>query len=237
MKKSLLVLCIVSIASVIIAQQHLSDPFRDATPPPGRNFVYDCMENPVFSQVFPTSLNGHWCQFGGTVQTAVADDYSASGPFSSFRFWGFDFYGCSLASTEEFDVFIWDGSPLLGGILVHSFTLKGTTTYTPESFSGTPIYQVDINLGTTINLLNGWIGITRKGATCDQGFAWLFDSYDTGNSVQKYYPAGDWGARNTNLFFCLGGATGETIPISDWALYIGIFIMVAFAVIRFRRMI
>jgi hypothetical protein len=235
MKKTLLVSGMVFIVSMLMAQQNLSDPARGAALPASRDYVYLCMENPVFSQVFPSSYTGHWCQYGGYVQTVVADDYSASGPFSSFRIWGGDYYSCPLAPTEEFDIFIWDGSPFLGGNLVHSFTLQGTTTSTGIVNVSTSIYQIDFDFGIPINLLNGWIGITRKGATCSEGFAWAFDDYDTGNSVQKNYD-GSWQVRNTNLFFCLGGTTG-VVPISNWALFIGIGLILVFALVRFRKLV
>jgi hypothetical protein len=47
-------------------------------------------------------------------------------------------------------------------------------------------------------------------------------------------PAGDRQQLFENLFEV---ATDPPVPISNWALYIGIFLMITFVVIRFRRMI
>jgi len=195
------------------------------------------MSNPDFSQVFPTFSSAWYCQWGYPFSIA-ADDYSASGLFSTIRIWGGDFYGCTLAPTEMFKVFIWDGKPGSGGNLVYSSPLPGTTTPIGVYFGSTPIYQIDINFGTNINLFNGWIGITRIGASCwtgyDFGFAWLFDNYGAGNSIQYYN--GTWLDSGTDTFFCLGGGEPE-VPISNRALFIGIGLIVVFAVVRFRKMV
>jgi hypothetical protein len=239
MKKLLMTLFITALASMIMAQQFAPSPSGGSAPPPGRDNEFFCEPNSVFSQVFPTFTSGYYCQSGYNFNLA-ADDYSALGPFSTMRFWGGDFYGCSMAPTEVFDIFIWDGKPGSGGNLVNTFTLAGTVTPISVIFIGTQMYQIDIDLGTTVNQLNGWIGITRMGASCDPylsdyGFAWLFDNNNTGNSIQYY---GTWIDRAANHLFCLGAEKEQqAIPISNWALFIGIGLILVFAVVRFRKMI
>ena len=120
---------------------------------------YSCPDGSVFSQVPPTADNGYICQEGYDFYL-VATNYSATGPFTNFRFWGLDAYGCTLDATEEFEVIIWDGDPLDGGIIVFQETLNGTTTDTGETAFSSPVYQIDIDLGTAITQLSGYIGIT-----------------------------------------------------------------------------
>ncbi|NTV85031.1 MAG: hypothetical protein HGA23_12150 [Bacteroidales bacterium] len=234
MRKLFLTMSILVMTTVIMAQQFPLGPIGKNTPDPGRNNEFFCMPNAVFSQVFPTYSGAFYCQSGYTFYRA-ADNYMATGPFSTLRFWGADFYGCTLAPTEMFDIFIWNGDPRNGGTLIHSFSLPVNTMPIGVSWIGTQFYQIDIDFGTAINQSQGWIGITRTGPSCyqgtDFGFAWAC----SGNGNAMSYNS-DWLANGSNLMFCLGAAEPvEEVPISNWALFIGIGLILVSAVIRFRR--
>ncbi len=232
MKKLLVTLCIIAMASVIMAQKVPFSASDGSSLPASRDNEFVCPPGSVFSQVAPTHDNAFFCQLGYFYYIAT-DDYIASGPFSTMRFWGGDYWGCSLAPTEMFDVFIYNGNPASGGNLIYSSTLAGITTPIGViSFGGTPLYQIDINFGTTITQLNGWIAITRTGATCSSGFAWASFGQDTGNAM-SYYTY--WEPNYGNLFFCLGG--GEVVPVSNWALFIGLGLILVFTIVRFRKLV
>ncbi len=230
MKRLVLGVFIAALTTGVMAQQYPTVAFNGKDQPVTRADEFVCPPNPVFSQVFPTVEDGEYCQLG-YFYYIVADDYAATGPFSTMRFWGGDFYGCSLAPTEMFDIKIWNGDPSAGGTLVNSFTLAGTVTPTTVILGSTAIYQIDIDFGTSITQLNGWIGITRNGATCSNGFAWATSG--SGNSMS--FGGGAWAPVDDALVFCLGGGGITETPISNWALFIGIGLILAFAVIRFRR--
>jgi hypothetical protein len=233
MKKLVLGLFFVALITSVMAQQFPTGASNGKTQPATRDNEFICLPNPVFSQVYPTLDNGIFCQLGYYYYIA-ADNYSATGPFSTMRFWGGVFYGCTMAPTEMFDIKIWNGDPNAGGTLVNSFTKPGTVTPTTVNFIGTPFYQIDIDFGTSITQLNGWIGITRNGTSCDpvHGFGWASFGAD-GNSIS--FGGGSWALVDANLEFCLGGGGQAETPISNWALFIGIGLILAFAVVRFRR--
>jgi hypothetical protein len=236
MKRIILTLSILAMTTVIMAQQFPLGPIGNNTQDPERSNEFFCMPNSVFSQVFPTYTGAFYCQ-NGYEYYRVADNYMATGPFTAIRFWGADFYGCHLEPTEMFDIFIWDNNPQSGGTLIHSFSLPGTTMPIGVSWIGTQFYQVDIDFGTTISQSQGWIGITRPGPSCyqgsDFGFAWV--SAGNGNSMSYN---GSWISTGSNLMFCLKGIEPvPDVPISNWALFIGIGLILVAAIVRFRRML
>jgi hypothetical protein len=233
MKKNLLFLSLVMTFSVIIAQDKPRTPNLGNYTPSSRDNEYVCMPDAVYSQVYPSLENLYYCQNDYTWYMA-ADDYSASAPFSTLRIWGGDFYSCSLAPTESFDIKIWDDAPWDSGNLIYSQTISGTTTFIGVNIGATDIYQVDFDLGTTITQLTGWIGVTRNNASCSEGFAWAFGNWYSGNSVIF---DGSWYAGESDMMMCLGNTTPTEVPVSNWALFIGLGLILAFAVIRFRRVL
>lgn len=231
MKKLLLTILSLALTVSIMAQQAPASARKGTLPPPGRDNEFVCQAGSVFSQVYPVHDNGIYCQ-AGYGYYLVADNYSATAPFSTFRFWGGDYYGCTLAPTEPFTVIIYNGDPSAGGTPVFTSTLPGTVTPIGViSFGNTPLYQIDINLGTTITQLNGWIGVTRINPSCDVAFGWTSDL--AGNSLSY---DGTWVSTESNLMFCLGGGN-EEVPVSDWALYIGLGLILVFTVVRFRKIV
>jgi len=218
-------------ATLVMAQKAPMTPDLGNYVPSTRDNEYICAPNTVFSQVAPALVNLFYCQAGYTY-FLCADDYTASAPFSTLRIWGGDYYSCSLAPTESFDIKIWDGEPWNTGTLVYSATVNGTTSLIGVNAGSTDIYQIDINLGTSINQLNGWIGVTRNGASCNSGFAWAMFNYPGGNSIIS---DGTWYTGGSDMMFCLGNAAMPETPISNWALLIGLGLIVTFTIIRFRK--
>jgi hypothetical protein len=232
MKKSLLSIVLVVMASMVMAQKAPMSPNLGNYVPSARDNEYQCMPGSVFSQVNPSLATLFYCQAGYPYFRA-ADDYTATAPFSSLRIWGGDFYGCSLGPVESFDIKIWDGEPWASGNLIYSATLNGTTSTIGFNILSTDVYQIDFDLGSTITQLNGWIGVTRNNASCDQGFAWACYNYNTtGNSI--IYD-GSWYSAYSDMMFCLGEAVPQEVPVSNWALFIGLGLIIMFTVIRFRK--
>jgi len=125
-----------------------------------KDISFSCPDGSVFSQV-PTANSAYYCQDEYTYYL-VATNYSATGPFTNLRFWGGDFSGCTLDSTEEFEVTIWDDDPSNGATKVFSGTFDGTTFDTGETLSATRIFQIDIDLGTFINQTSGYNRYHKK---------------------------------------------------------------------------
>jgi uncharacterized membrane protein YgdD (TMEM256/DUF423 family) len=235
MKKILSVLVMILLASASMAQvSSVRSPEEGPITPVMLDEEFVCPSGAVFSQVFGSYDNGYFSQ-AGEPGDLVADDYAATAPFNMIRVWGGDYFGCSMNDTEAFDVFIWNGNPSTGGVLVFSGSLTGATSLVGTTPWGpTNHYQIDIPLETTITQLNGWIGITRKGATCSEGFAWTV--YSGGNVLQRL--SNTWVVTSSNVLLCLGNVEGEppaSVPLSDWALALGMILMAGFLLVRLHR--
>lgn len=180
----------------------------DGTPVPSpRANEFICAPDAVFSQTHPT-YNQAWFGDASSYVTRTGDDYIASGPFSTMRFWGANFWGCAVANEYTFTIRFYERNlidPLIPGDMVLSFTLPVTPMQIGiNSWLDSPVFQVDIDFGTTIDLLDGWVSVTRENVTdgcyfgllCDEGF---------GNSVQ-YLEGLGWVQTYSDNFFCLGGS-------------------------------
>jgi len=200
-----------------------------------RDLPFQCLPNPAFSQVFLTYDNAYWCDNASSYDF-IAEDYTASTSFSTMRIWGGNFYTCLPGTSQNFLINFYDGNPCEGGVLIHSFAKTATITPLGIIFAGAELYQADINFGVTINLLNGWVSITRinPGEICE--FGWLAVYQPDGNMVQHYISGGcNYG--QASQFFCLGGELPSEVPIANWALIIGIALIALTAFIRFRKLI
>ncbi len=232
MKKFISIMLLLAVAASTLAQDFPMGVSDGTQVAPSRDNEYVCLDGSVFSQVEASMDQAYFCQVGYPF-TQVADDYIASAPFSNMRFWGGDAFGCTLAATESFDITIYDGNPSSGGSVVHSFTLDGVVTMIPVIAFGTQFYQIDIDFGIIINQLSGWIAISRNSATCDDGFGWSADELTYGGGNAMSYD-GTWLANDGQVFFCLYGNDPIPMPLSDWAIYLGIILIIAFTAYRLR---
>jgi len=234
MKKIALII-LATFISVSMFGQKVPFSIGNGTPtPPSRDNEFTCEANSQFSQVYSTYDNGFYCDDNYSFY-AAADDYSASGSFSTMRFWGVNFSTCAPGATETFIIKFYELNtvvPSIPGTEMHSFTVTGTITdlgiVTPWAVYPCTIYQIDVDFITTVTLLDGWVSVTRQNPGDGCNFVWM--GYGTGNAVSTN---GTWQTTNGNLMFCLGGT--PSIPISNWAIYLGIFLIAAFMVFRFRR--
>jgi hypothetical protein len=189
---------------------------------------FECMEESVFSQL-PTLFTG-WTsdsQWG----YSVADDYTATSSFSVVRVFGGNYLGGVINPSETFLVEIFNGAPNAGGVLMHSFNKTAVPVTTGIIFNSTERYYVDIDLGQEITLLSGWIKIHRISTDNVYRFSWV--AGDGGNAIQYFNSTGAWTNLNATMSFCLGNPA--VVPVSNWALFIGLALILTFVIIRFRR--
>jgi hypothetical protein len=236
MKKFTLVLVLTICVFSLFAQQ-IAPSVTKGNPVPvsTRAGEFQCLPNAVFSQVFPTFDDGYYAD-NAYYFDWVADDYSASAPFSTMRFWGNNYSSCIPGATQTFEIKFYDGNPCSGGTLMYSFTKSATPL--PNGlipvWSSVECYQVDIDFGSTITLLNGWVSVSRVNPGDGCVFVWLaYDDGFVGNGVSHNTDQGCYN-NGTDMLFCLGGDL-ETVPVSNWALLIGIALIMTIAVVRFRK--
>jgi hypothetical protein len=221
------------------AQQSPIKGVSDGTAIANRDVLFECLPNPVFSQISQTIDDGYWGDSNhptaGNIE--LVDDYTATGSFSKMRFWGGNFFGCGMGSAENFTIRVYERDPntLLPGALFWS----GTFSVTPHDIGqtywwlDTPGYMVDIDLGTSISLLDGWVSITRQNPGDNCAFAGLIDDEVGGNAGYIHNGVyGNYGLAG-DLNICLGG--GTPTPISPIALILGIVLIGTAIVLRTRR--
>jgi hypothetical protein len=200
---------------------------------------YQCLPGSVFSQVFPTYNDAYFCDTGSPF-TQVTDDYAATAPFSTIRFWGINYYNGIPGSSQTFKVDIYNGIPGSGGTLVSSVTKtitpKPTGVFVPW---GGPceIYMVDFDFGSTITQLNGWLAVSRINPGDTFTYCWM--AMDGAGNAMSYYSGIDyWVPASYAPFFCLGGEAGPPpVPVSGWAILIGIGLIAITVVARFRKVL
>lgn len=196
-----------------------------------------CGPNSVFSQLYPTYNTGYFAE--GTQQySRVADDYTSTSSFNGIRFWGVNYCGGSINPNEIFNIKFYDRNtidPTIPGAEVNSFTVAATITDMGLSapWCNSPIYQVDIDFGATVSVLDGWVSVTRQNVADGMTFAVLSNGDGTGNECSYdsfsdiWIPSGDG-----NMMFCFEDT--PPVPLSNWALIMSMILISGFIVIRTR---
>jgi len=227
MKKIALTLFMVFFTLMVFPQKAMID-----TPGSASRFTHDftCMPEYVYSQI-PADLNSGVFGDIGYVYSKVAEDYMATGPFNTMKFWGYRV----LYPVESFLIEVYDGVPGQAGTqVIHTFNVNLTpvaTTY--YSATGYQVYEFTVEFGTNITQLNGWISISRTTLPYVDAFRWAC-YIDSGSNCLSYDTgASNWIFNTALPAFCLG--TAAEIPVSNWALFIGLGLILAFTIIRFRK--
>lgn len=206
-----------------------------------RDNEYVCLPTSVFSQVYSTAPNAYYGDSDYTYSRA-ADDFTATSSFNSIRFWGINYAGGPINTTETFVIKFYEpntSDPNIPGTEVNSFTVLANPIDLGIIAINSPVYQVDINFGTTINLLDGWVSITRQNPGDGYRFAVMASTDVVGNEASYDNGTGTWlpNGSNANLLFCLGNTGSPAVPLSNWALVISLLLISAFIVVRFRTRI
>jgi hypothetical protein len=218
-------------AASVQAQE--SNPVSDIQEPPiGQADVHDfeCMGNSFFSQLPVEYDLGLYCD-AGYVVTKVAEDYSASEPFVTMRFWG----AYDVKATETFLIEFYDGMPGEPGTnVVHSFNV--TTTPKPTSFLrfSSVIHQIDVEFPSAVTLLNGWVSVSRTTLPYSNTFAWISKA-GAGNALSYHSNTVSWDGNLGAPLFCLGGP--PPVPVANWSIVIGLMLMAGFIALGVRKLV
>jgi len=117
---------------------------------------FECMPDAVFSRI-PLTYNGGAFADVSYTFTKVAESYSASAPISTMRFWGYR----DIKTTEDFLIEFYDGTPGAPGTsVIHTFNVSISPIGTGFTNLGLEIFQFDVDFGTNIKQLNGWLSIS-----------------------------------------------------------------------------
>ena len=217
----------------------------------GQNTVTDngdmllCPDLSIWSQP-PNDPNASWTAYtsDASMGLIVYDNFSGLiGPINEVRFWGINasydpsigFIVCDSEDPMTFNIrFLYDN----GGSPGNSYADIYTASYrenTGVSYAGFPLYKYTIHLGLPIELTSGWIYIQGYSVgDPDCKFLWM-DSPVGDNISFQVDPLGLINPLGNDLSICFG--TSAEIPLSNWAIFIGIVLVLATVIIRFRRMV
>jgi hypothetical protein len=235
MKKIKSTLVLLMALSLLTATAQVKPMYVKAPGSMNRDAEYGCLPNSLFSQL-PSPFLGVWFGDNAYDFSVIADDFTVSGPFTTMRFWGNNYLGCPPGNTQAFTIKFYErnaGDPTIPGPEVNSFNL--TVIPQPINFLFDSDYQVDVIFPSQVNLLDGWVSISRFNPGDGCFFGWYGNN--TGNSASFYNVDQTWLPSEGMLAFCLGGEGVPETPVSNWALIIGVVLIGTFVIFRFRRLI
>ena len=150
--------------------------------------------------------------------------------------WGilYDGADCYTGGSDDFVVEFFQDVAGIVGPMTQTFSLTVTPTVTGSILSGSSLLRYDLTLPSNVSQVNGWIMIYRVNpGNSNCAFAWAIAT--TGDNLMGFNQFG--GAITyfaDNVAFCLSGPN-ELVPLSNWALFIGIGLILVFTVVRFRK--
>jgi hypothetical protein len=121
------------------------------------------------------------------------------------------------------------GSP---GSLITSYTSFLTGVNTGETAFGLTIYSYTFVLPTSITI-NAEEFISVEAAN---GENWFWMTGSGGNGCFLQVNGLGYNCEYGDMAFCLLGGEVAPVPITNWALFIGIGLILVFAIVRFRKL-
>jgi hypothetical protein len=203
----------------------------------GERAIYDlsCPEGSLYSQT-PDGLNG-WSYIAGymyydNILTApVAPVYNIS-------WWMLQVYEVPSLS---FDIFIHENNAGQPGTLIASYINVAFTAVNTGEFSyEMPVYEYSFTFPTPITIPAGaWIGIRDLPDDTNLPNFGHHHYWATSADGDNSHWLGEGYAAQEDLAFCLTGETAPPpeVPVSNWALFIGLGLILVFTVVRFRKQI
>jgi hypothetical protein len=200
----------------------------------------DCPVNSIFSQP-PVNTDNAYFSDESTIweDQRMFENFSGlASPIGGITLWGILFNGgdCYTGGSDNFAITFYQDNAGAVGTMVQSFPLTVTPTVTGSTVAGAVLLRYDITLPSTVSLANGWVMVYRKNpGNTSCAFAWAITAIGD-NSIAFNQFGGGINYFSGNLAFCLAGPK-EEVPLSNWALFIGIGLILVFAMVRFRRMV
>ncbi|NTV83136.1 MAG: hypothetical protein HGA23_02405 [Bacteroidales bacterium] len=236
MKKTITFFAIMFIMTFIVHSQELAG--RRLSAPKGFDpGDYDCPANTIFSQP-PNGWSDSWINSYGYIQVIYDKFYGVTEPIIGVRYWQAKYDG-TLTYPIQFTVEFYQDNGGVLGALVNSWEMNLSPTFT--TVDGFDV--IDITLPSSVNLSTGWLGINANDVRLGSGDArvgWVNNVTGDGNVIFtqdliNYYSVND---PVYNVSFCLvGSGSPLEVPISNWALFIGIGLILVLAIVRFRKLV
>ena len=199
----------------------------------------DCTAGSIFSQSILNPPSAYSSDENGSIQL---DDFSGlTEDIGGMTFWGFMWDGsadCYVAGPQDFEIKFFQNNAGAVGTLVETFAVSITPTVTGLIYAnnGASILRYDVSFPSAVSLTDGWFSVVKANPGGDPCLFYHLNTTN-GNGHSAYILSGSPGTVNyttNNRSFCLAGYT-PPIPLSGWALGIGLLLISGFIVIRFRR--
>ena len=201
----------------------------------------NCSASSIFSQSLLNPPSGYASDEASSTQL---DDFSGlTEDIGGMTFWGFMWDGstdCYVTGSQDFEITFYADNSGEVGTLAKTYNVSITPTVTGLTFAnnGASILRYDVAFPTALALTDGWISVVKQNPGSDPCLFYHINTTN-GNGHSAYILTSNPGVINyttNNRSFCLTDYT-PPIPISSWALGIGLLLISGFVVIRFRKKI
>ncbi len=207
----------------------------------------DCGSYSIFSQSLLNPPSGFSSDENGNTQ--LDNFYGLTDPIYSITFWGYMWDGssdCYISGSQDFEIIFFQniGDPVNGtiGTLVQTFDITVTPLETGMIYTNTyhgvvaQILRYEVTLPSNVSLSEGWFSVVKKNPTSSSClFNFLNTTNGDGHSAYQLHGSSDFNYATNNRAFCLSKA--PPIPVSNWALVVGILLITIFIVVRYRKQI
>ncbi len=203
----------------------------------------DCTAGSIFSQSLLNPPSAYSSDENGSIQL---DDFSGlTEDIGGITFWGIMWDGstdCYSAGPQDFEIKFFQNNAGAVGTLEETFNVTVTPTSTGQYFVNPSvtalIIRFDVIFPNAVSLTDGWFSVVKANPSGDPCMFYHLNTTN-GNGHSAYILSSSPGTVNyttNNRSFCLAGYS-PPIPLSNWALGIGLLLISGFIVIRFRRKI
>jgi hypothetical protein len=216
-----------------------SDTFNSRSP------LLDCPENSIFSQP-PVSSTAALVSDDETVITNQIEFdlfYGITEPIGGITFWGtfidYNVSGvdCYVPGTYTFNINFYEDNLGSIGTFVRQFTVSVIPSSTGIVLNNGTVLRFEVTLPDAVKMQSGWVSVVRHNPNnLPCLFGWANTFVGSGDGTHYYNQFGGSYIFSTlgDLSFCLTGVASE-IPISPWAIAIGIVLIAGATVLRIRR--
>jgi len=187
-----------------------------------------CPGNSLYSQT-PDGLDAVATSGGGLMYDDILN--TPTGPIQSITFWMLE--GTSYNPLTVDIIFRHDdGGGLPGSVFASFYSVAVTGVNTGETSFGYPVMEYTYVFPAGVSVTTGdWVGIADyPDDFSNNHHYWVSSSDGNGSSIFSPDMIDFFGS---DLAFCLEGT--PQIPISNWAIFFGIFLIGLFVIFRFRR--
>lgn len=221
--------------------------FRNPVKGTNRDAALQCPPGSVFSQI-PSWVS---TSIFFVAPREVADDFTVASAPLSMRFWGvnLDWENWAFCTPAEmtFIIRFYErnlSDPTLPGALAATYTLTAVPQYGHIEYGDD--FQIDLTFPEPVPITDGWVSLS---CTTDSSPCYtLWHGEDMGGTglgnaciYMQNWETGEWYWQpavpyelEDSMAFCLSGPRWP-VPITNWALVIGIVLIGTFIVIRYKR--